>query len=611
MCGIAGAITHKPINELNINNTKFSLGRRGPDSNFHTVQRNEKGNYITLIHTRLSIIDLNERSNQPMQHNSINLIFNGEIYNYLEIKNYLSEYIQFSTGSDTEVLLKLINKKGLAALNECEGMFALSFYNSSLDKLFLARDRFGEKPLYFYKHKDGSLYFGSEPKAIFSLLGFKLPINFEHIRRFLINGYKSLYKQNYTFFEGLEEVKPGYCLEIEPFKKLINYPWTNSVSIQQDNEMTYKEAVEGTKVRLYNSMKIRLRADVPMAFCLSGGIDSNGLVAIAKNLFNYKVHGFTIMNTDSRYEEKDMVNYAIRSLKIKHTSIPVDKNNFLENLLEIIKYHDSPVSTISYYAHWLLMGAISENGYKVSFSGTGADELFSGYYDHHLAYLSEIKNLDKNLYAKSLANWTKNIKPYVRNPYLQNYDYLINKPNSREHIFLDSKLYSKYLTYPFNEEFQESFYTQYLLRNRMANELFHESVPVILHEDDLNAMYFSIENRSPYLDSSLYEWSLNIPTKHLIKNSLAKSVLRDSLRDIVPNKILDNPRKVGFNIPIDDYIDFTNKEVLSDLNKPSIIDEIIDSKSIKVLMKNKKRSNEESKFIFNYLSTRLFCDNYS
>ena len=502
MCGIAGAITHKPINELNINNTKFSLGRRGPDSNFHTVQRNEKGNYITLIHTRLSIIDLNERSNQPMQHNSINLIFNGEIYNYLEIKNYLSEYIQFSTGSDTEVLLKLINKKGLAALNECEGMFALSFYNSSLDKLFLARDRFGEKPLYFYKHKDGSLYFGSEPKAIFSLLGFKLPINFEHIRRFLINGYKSLYKQNYTFFEGLEEVKPGYCLEIEPFKKLINYPWTNSVSIQQDNEMTYKEAVEGTKVRLYNSMKIRLRADVPMAFCLSGGIDSNGLVAIAKNLFNYKVHGFTIMNTDSRYEEKDMVNYAIRSLKIKHTSIPVDKNNFLENLLEIIKYHDSPVSTISYYAHWLLMGAISENGYKVSFSGTGADELFSGYYDHHLAYLSEIKNLDKNLYAKSLANWTKNIKPYVRNPYLQNYDYLINKPNSREHIFLDSKLYSKYLTYPFNEEFQESFYTQYLLRNRMANELFHESVPVILHEDDLNAMYFSIENRSPYLDSN-------------------------------------------------------------------------------------------------------------
>tara|TARA_B100002019_G_C20993043_1_gene461531 strand:+ start:17 stop:454 length:438 start_codon:yes stop_codon:yes gene_type:complete len=145
----------------------------------------------------------------------------------------------------------------------------------------------------------------------------------------------------------------------------------------------------------------------------------------------------------------------------------------------------------------------------------------------------------------------------------------------------------------------------------MANELFHESVPVILHEDDLNAMYFSIENRSPYLDSSLYEWSLNIPTKHLIKNSLAKSVLRDSLRDIVPNKILDNPRKVGFNIPIDDYIDFTNKEVLSDLNKPSIIDEIIDSESIKVLMKNKKRSNEESKFIFNYLSTRLFCDNYS
>ena len=422
MCGIAGAITYKAINESNIENTKKSLRRRGPDYNFHTVKRNENGHYITLIHTRLSILDLDKRSNQPMQHNDINLIFNGEIYNYIELRNSLSKYIKFNTNSDTEVLLKLISKKRLEALQECEGMFALSFYNSSEDKLFLARDKFGEKPLYFYKHKDGSFYFGSEPKAIFALLGFKLPINVEHIRRFLVNGYKSLYKENFTFFEGLEELKAGYCIEIKPFEKFLNYPWINSKKINQNNEMSYQEAVQGAKERLYKSLEIRLRSDVPMAFCLSGGIDSNALVAIAKRVFDYEVHGFTIMNSDIRYEEREMVEHSVKKLKIKHTSIAVNKNNFLENLSKIVKYHDSPISTISYYAHWLLMESISNNGYKVSFSGTGADELFSGYYDHHLAYLSEIKYSNKRLFKNSLSNWLKFKKPHVRNPFLQNYD---------------------------------------------------------------------------------------------------------------------------------------------------------------------------------------------
>ena len=611
MCGIAGAITYEAINELNIKNAKESLRRRGPDHNYHTVNRNMKGNFITLIHTRLSILDLDKRSNQPMQHNNINLIFNGEIYNYIELRNDLSKYIKFNTNSDTEVLLKLIKKKGIEALQECEGMFALSFYNSSLDKVFLARDKFGEKPLYFYKHKDGSLFFGSEPKAIFALLGFKLPINYEHIRRFLVNGYKSLFKENFTFFEGLEEVKPGYCIEIKPFEKFLNYPWINSKVIKQNDAMSYQDAVAGTKERLYKSLEIRLRSDVPMSFCLSGGIDSNALVAIAKKIFDYEVHGFTIMNSDLRYEEREMVEHSVKNLKIKHTSIPINKNNFLENLSTIVKYHDSPISTISYYAHWLLMESISNNGYKVNFSGTGADELFSGYYDHHLAYLSEIQYSNKELFKKSLSNWIKYIKPHVRNPFLQKYDYFINNPNSRDHIFLESDKYSQYLTYPFKEEFQEKIYTPFLLRNRMANELFNESVPVILHEDDLNAMYFSIENRSPYLDSKLYDWSLSIPTKFLIKDGLAKSILRDSVRGIVPTKILNNSRKVGFNVPIDDYIDFSNLEVISEITKASNIDEIVNSSSIKLLLQSKNRSNEESKFVFNYLTTRLFLDAYS
>ena len=611
MCGIAGAITNKPIDEYFINNTISSLNHRGPDASGKSIFKNITGDFITLVHTRLSILDLEERSNQPMRYKNIELIFNGEIYNYLELRQKLSNEFNFKTDSDTEVLLMLLYKKGIDGLKDCEGMFSLAFFDHAKETLYLARDKFGEKPFYYYRDKNGELFFGSEPKSIFALSGVKPLININHIRRFLVNGYKSLYKKKETFFKNIEEIPPGGCVELSPHFGLKNYQWNKFSEYSPNNEMTYQEAVDGTRERLVNAMKIRLRSDVPIAFCLSGGIDSNALIGIAKNLLNYDVHGFTIMNKDSRYEEKDMVEYAVKEQDLKHTPIPVEKENFLENLSSLVKAHDSPISTISYYAHSLLMKAISKNGYKVSMSGTGADEIFSGYYDHHLAYLSEIYFIDKDLYNCSLANWISNIKPIVRNPYLKDHQYFIKNPLSRKHIYLDCDLYNEYLTYPFLEEFEEKFYSNFLLRNRMANELFHESVPVILHEDDLNSMLYSVENRSPFLDSKLYEWSLKIPTKFLIKNSLAKSILRDASKDFAPDKIMQNPRKVGFNVPIDDYLDFEDKKVLDELSKDSAINEIVNFDNIKNLFKSKKRSNEESKFLFNYLSVRYFMECFS
>ncbi len=611
MCGIAGAITNKPIDQYFINNTISRLNHRGPDAFGKSIFTNYAGDYITFVHTRLSILDLDERSNQPMRYKNIELIFNGEIYNYLELRQKLSNEFIFKTDSDTEVLLMLLYKKGLDGLKDCEGMFSLAFFDHSKGTLYLARDKFGEKPLYYYRDTNGQLFFGSEPKSIFALSGVKPHIDINHLRRFLVNGYKSLYKKKETFFKNIDEIPPGSCIELSPQLGFKNYQWNKFIEYSPNNEMSYQEAVDGTRERLVNAMKIRLRSDVPIAFCLSGGIDSNALIGIAKNLLNYDVHGFTIMNKDSRYEEKDMVEYAVKKQNLKHTPILVEKNNFLENLSSLVEAHDSPISTISYYAHSLLMKAISKNGYKVSMSGTGADEIFSGYYDHHLAYLSEINFVDKDLYNSSLENWISTIKPIVRNPYLKDHEYFIKNPMSRKHIYLDCDLYNGYLTYPFFEEFEEKFYSNFLLRNRMANELFHESVPVILHEDDLNSMLYSVENRSPFLDSKLYEWSLTIPTKFLIKNSLAKSILRDASKDFAPNKIMQNPRKVGFNVPIDDYLDFEDKKVLDELSKDSVINEIVNFDKIKSLFKSKKRSNEESKFLFNYLSVRYFMECFS
>ena len=261
MCGIAGAITPQPINQKNINNVIKELRKRGPDAYGTSTNQSLNNSFITLIHTRLSILDINKRSNQPIRYKNINLIFNGEIYNYLELKKNLKRKFNFTTNSDTEVLLKLIHDEGISSLKKCEGMFALTYFDFSNNKLFLARDRFGEKPLYYFHRSDGSFFFGSEPKAIFALLGHKLPVDINHIRRFLINGYKSIYKQNYTYFKGLEELKPGYCMEIEPFKQNFYYPWISYENNFQETEITYEEAVNGTRERLLNSMEIRLRSN--------------------------------------------------------------------------------------------------------------------------------------------------------------------------------------------------------------------------------------------------------------------------------------------------------------------------------------------------------------
>ena len=361
---------------------------------------------------------------------------------------------------------------------------------------------------------------------------------------------------------------------------------------------------------MINSVEKRLRADVSIAFCLSGGIDSNALIGIAKKVLGYDVHGFSIINTDERYEELDMIDLAVENLNLKHTKVALEKNDFLDNLRILVNYHNSPVYTITYYAQWLLMKVISGNGFKVSISGTGADELFSGYFDHHNAYLAFMYKSDFLKYESSLDNWEKKVAPLVRNPYLKDPKYFVDNPDSREHIFLDSEKFSNYLVQSFYEPFTEKKFTKELLRNRMANELFEESVPVILHEDDLNSMFFSVENRTPFLDKNLFDWCQSIPTEFLVKDGKAKSVLRDSVRGIVPDEILDNPRKVGFNIPIMDYLNMNDQNIRDELLKDSPIFDLIKRKSISEILKKKNLRNSESKFLFNFINAKIFLEEF-
>jgi asparagine synthase (glutamine-hydrolysing) len=604
MCGIAGYIGTRQVSDEAVQRCLQLMERRGPDARgyrrFAAADRQ-----VLLVHTRLSIIDLDPRSNQPFNSGNLWTAFNGELYNYVELGARLrKDGVPLRTQSDTEVLLAAIDRYGWEVLDQAEGMWALAVFDEADGSLTLSRDRFGEKPLYLYRGPDG-VYFGSEPKLIFALLGRRLPVNREHLSRYLVNGYKSIYKTTAGFFEKLEEVAPGTNLRIAAGgAETMQRYWHPCYA--PNEEMTYEQAVAGCRERLTRAVQLRLRSDVPLAFMMSGGIDSNALIGIAKRLCDYDVHGFTILSQDERYDEKDIVEQSVRELGIRHTAVTVTPRDFLPRLRELVRYHDSPVFTITYYVQWLLMQQVHAHGYKISISGTGADELLTGYYDHHLMHLAEVHGTA--LHGPTLAAWRKHVQPVVRNPYLSNPDLFVADAGFRDHIFLKSDSFAQYLTQPFEEAFREERYADSLLRNRMMNEMFHESVRVILHEDDLNAMYYSIENRSPFLDRELFDFCYTIPNRYLIRDGFNKVVLRDAVRGLAPECVLDKRQKVGFNAPVESFLDARDPQVHAQLTGDSPVFDIIRRDKVEQLLSKRDLPNSESKFLFYFVNTKLFLE---
>ncbi len=603
MCGIAGSFGPALPAPDRLSAASGTLAHRGPDG--EGIYTHRAGATATsLVHRRLAIIDLNVRSDQPFRLEHGLLCYNGELYNYVELRRELEALgYSFRTSGDTEVLARALLHWGPEALKRCEGMWSFAWYDEKAGTLLLSRDRFGEKPLYLWR-KDGVLYFASEIKGLAALAGFQPAINRNHVLRYLINGYKALNKVTETFHDGVNELPAGsYLLLKNGGEAPVRY-WTPALQIQQD--MSYAEACARTREGLIEAVRLRLRADVPLAFCMSGGIDSNALIATAKKILNCDVHGFTIVNTDARYEEQGLVDLAVKELGVRHTAIPVSNEGFLANLKQLVAAHDAPVATISYYVHWQLMQAVAAHGYKVTISGTAADELFTGYYDHHNLYLAEMAGGPG--YTDALAAWREHQAPIVRNPYLQDPDLFVKDRKFRGHIYLNKDVFAGWLHQPWSEDFSEKTFHPGLLRNRMLNELFEEAVPVILKEDDLNAMYFSMENRSPFLDSKLFDIAYSIPERHLVQDGRAKAVLRDAMRGIVPDAILDNRRKVGFNAPILELVDVHDPQTRAWLLDDSPIYEMVRKQPIEDLLKNDTLPNSASKFLFYFLNAKLFLE---
>lgn len=583
--------------------TLARLGKRGPDG--HGVYHGVVGaQAVTLLHTRLAVIDLGHAADQPMERDGCVLVFNGEIYNYLELRRDLEALAHtFRTHSDTEVLMAAYQEWGLGCLDKLEGMWAFALFDPAKGQVILSRDRFGEKPL-FYRTCQGTVYFASEPKALASISGVPLQVNGDQVRRYLVNGFRSLFKKPETFFDAVHEVPPAHTISLSSAGVGPTKPYWNLRF--QPTQMSHEEAVAGVSARLDRALEIRLRSDVPLAFCLSGGVDSTSIAAIAARRFGQKIHTFSVIDQDERYNERENIDAFVKDLGCENHLIHTSTDGFFDRMEDLIAYYDAPVPTISYYVHSFLSQEIRARGYKVAMSGTGADEIFTGYYDHYSYWLANMHGRDD--FDQLINDWKGSYGAHVNNPKLQDPLTFVRNPAERGHLYLNREVFNSFMVEAVTEDFSEDAFCGDTLRNRMMNELKHEIVPVILRADDSNSMMWSVENRSPFLDRELVEFLYKVPNERLIHGGYPKWLLRTAVAGVVPDQIRLDRRKRGFNASIDSMVDRTDSKTRDRLLEPSPIFDYVQRDAIERFLSEDMTDNSFSKFLFSFISAKMFLE---
>ena len=611
MCAIAGFVgkaNHLPKSENISKCLKAMRSRRGPDSAESYIHK--IGDFsFAFLQARLSIIDPNPRSKQPMEDDEGVISFSGEIYNYVEIKKMCeARGASFKTESDTEVLLKSLNLLGEKALELLDGDWAFSYFNKKTKQVLISRDRFSIKPLFYYK-KNNNFYFASNINHLFLLIGEKFEIDITKVKSFLNFGFKAFSSEPKTFFSKILNFPRSSFIVIE--NNNISDPkkfWKPKINI--NNKLSYHESVEIVKSKLIDSTKMRLRSDFPITCLLSGGIDSSAISGISKKIFGKDLHYYSYKPKNKNYDETNLINENLKSLSGKHQFVELDFNDSLQELKNLIVDGGSPLNSLSSFAFHRLCKEIKSNDYRVVLSGVGGDELFAGNYIDHLNYLVSVK--DKKIFQKAYQNWESQIKPIIRSPILKDYTGFLKKVENNDNAtWHERDLIKSFLNFEIEKNDQEKEqYSEDFFRNELNRCLFEENVPSHLFSMDQIAMYHSIESRYPFLSPDLYEAVNTIPSEFLMKSSLSKSILRDSLKKSVPDKVLTSNNKIGFYCDVAEIFEINSKKFQDLLFNNSKLNSLINIKLFKNLLQKKAIDVPELKLIFNFLNLATLYEAY-
>jgi asparagine synthase (glutamine-hydrolysing) len=600
MCGIAGYIGEKIITPQSIKLLKKAMHNRGPDNFSYSSIEIKKNLNLYLFHSRLSIVDLNKASNQPFKFKEYTLVYNGEIYNYVELRKKLINLgYKFKTSSDTEVLIKMFDCYKHKMFKFLQGMWSFAIWDKKKKELTLSRDRFGEKPLYYVK-KNNELFFGSEINYINILKKEKTEINQEFFKKSFYYGYKALFlDSNLTPLKDFKFLEPSSNLIIDHKLKILkNRYWVSKYKLNK--KISYNQAKKKLRKIIISSVNNTLRSDVDCVFGLSGGVDSSILVNIATKILRRKIRCYTIYDNNPLYNESKNIEANIKNNPlINHTYIYPKRLN-LNFFKKMINVNFKPFYTITACVQNYFYKKISDDGYKVCINGTGADEIFTGYYRHYLYYFAMSKNLHRN---KNFIMWKKNVKNILINPQLKETKNL-NKVNIFSSDYEQDIL--NCLNFKNNNEIDNivNFNKKNILRSGLNFDVTHAALPILLYHDDSNAMNFSVENRSPYLNHKLFELINRIDSKYLIKDGFLKYILRDTFKDLLPKSVAFDYSKKGYNYSFTNF--FNSKKIISILfHKNSIIKDYVNKKKLNKLI-NVKNLPGLNKFIFSLLSLYFF-----
>ncbi len=355
-------------------------------------------------------------------------------------------------------------------------------------------------------------------------------------------------------------------------------------------------------------------SDVPLALNLSGGIDSGAICSIATKILGKRLETFSIVDTDKRYNESHLINKTAKDCGVRTNLIKLKKDiNFFDILQKSTEYNYYPIFTITNLIQYYLSSFVKKRGFKVVLSGSGADEIYGGYYDHYLMVFSELNKSDPKRLKEYMEVWLKNIKPNLRNKFFTKYNLFFKNPNFRGYVYDNFDNNKKFCIKKIKYDFREKKYFNSLFKNRRANELFHENVPIFMHSEDLNSMQFSIENRSPFLDTNLIEYLFNVKGSHLLNGCQNKYILRKSLVGILNEDVLNQKMKSGFNASILSLFNFKDKQIKNFIDQDSEIYNFVNKSKIKNLINDHKllKQNGYSKFLFAFLSLKTFMDRFN
>ncbi len=558
MCGFVAVISPAlPVREDLLIEMRDRLIHRGPDNGSNWFRANRR---LALAHRRLAIIDTSHIADQPMSSADglSQLVFNGEIYNYLELRAELEALGSvFRTASDTEVLLEALLLWGDAALPRLNGMFAFAFWREQTRTLLVARDRFGEKPLFIGRGRLDTVVVASEMKAIFPHPLMPCSANEKAIEDYSANNWYEDGRS--TFFEGIERLPPAHAAVIQEDGTEVRRwrYWTPDYS-RIDHQLKPREAVEQFTSLLERSIKLRLRADVPIGSSLSGGLDSSvivGCLARNRSLAGFAQNTFSAcFPADPTISEDREIGAVVAHTGVNSFTVVPDPVALTAESRALHWHQEEPFLSASIYLQWCVARLAAEQGTTVLLDGQGADELLAGYQPYfRLRQLDLLDQQQSELATRETAKFNRRLR--LASGRYEGADRRFNAEVAySEQQLQEFRTRRPAVTqYPYGEGTAPAL-PGFRLRRTLSEALQYNCLPMLLRYADRNAMAFSREGRLPYLDYDLVDFCISLPDHYFVRNGWQKWILRQAAGARIPREIRWRADKVGYAAPLDRWL---------------------------------------------------------